>query len=110
MEARPYKVAYMEPGNARNLYSRFFESEDAAREFLTQCQDKGMECLLFKKGQLDPSLESEYGWELMSGGRSRAFLLGQKVSSPKVWIPVLIMLGLFLILRKNNGLPNKLVV
>ena len=106
MTTPPFKVAYMKAGDSARLYSRFFDNETEARQYLSQVQSEGYEALLMKSVVNNEDGNHYYEWELMKTSGSWKYRLGTLIASPNFIVPVAIGLGAYLLLRKNNGLPR----
>jgi hypothetical protein len=102
MPVKTYKVAWMESDDTSKLYSRFFDTESQAREYLNSLEG-GKEGLLFRKLA---DTETYYEWQLLNTPSARKLKLANFVFSPIFMIPLILGVILFLLLRKNNGLPK----
>lgn len=99
----PYKVAWMDSGDSNRLYSNFFSTEQAAKDYGLQLHGQDKDYLIFKK---EKEQEGYYEWSVVPDRQTWKFRLGLFMTSLKFIIPVVLALLVFFLLKKNNGLPR----
>lgn len=92
----------MDSGDTDKLYSRFFDTESEAREY-ERNMEGSKEALIFKKITEEPNY---YEWKLLSSKTSKKFKLANFIVSPIFIVPIVLVIILFMFLRRNNGLPK----
>lgn len=107
MTIPPFKVAYMEPGRAKTLYSNMFDTEQEARDYAAKLNLEGKETLLMRAVQGPEQMDDVqfYEWKLLDGGASFKYRLGIFITSPKFVVPLVLAVIAYLLL-KRNGLPK----
>ena len=107
----PYKVAWMQGADVSILYSRFFYTQTEARQFAQNVVEKGGEPLIMvaKVQPTNEDAQQYYEWELLPGPNVFKIRTATFLTSPKFYVPLILGILIFLLLRKNNGLSRVVV-
>jgi len=103
MDTPPYKVAYMETSSPFRLYSDFFSTEKEARDYASQLRQDGFEAMTFKKESQEGT---HYEWNLLQDRSTWKYRLGIFLTSSNFVVPLVLIIFVYLLLRRGNGLPR----
>lgn len=107
----PYKVAYMMDEDANLLYSNFFYTHAESEAFASKVRAKGgTPIVMVAEYQPDnPTDEQSFVWALLPGPNVFKIRTATFLTSPKFYVPLILGILIFLLLRKNNGLSRVVV-
>jgi len=103
MKVTSHKLAYMDSDNPYRLYSEFFDTDTQAKEREIVLKSEGYDAM---RMNLESSDEGGYVWTIDKSSVSAKYRVGTLVTSTKFIVPLAIGIFVFLLLRKNNGLPK----
>ena len=103
MKVTNHKVAYMEGGDPYNLYSEFFDTESEAIQREQTLKNQGYDAM---RMNLVSAENGNYHWKIDKASTSMKYRLGTMLFSSKVLIPLAILIFAYMLVKKNNGLPN----
>lgn len=103
MVVTSYKVAYMDSDNAYKLYSEFFDTEDQAKQREVILKNQGYDAM---RMNLESNDEGSYVWSIDKSSVSMKYRIGTMLTSTKFIVPLVIVIFAYMLVKKNNGLPN----
>ena len=103
MKVTNFKVAYMDGGDPYTLYSEFFDTESEAIQREQNLKNQGYEAM---RMTLASNEGGNYQWNIDKSSASLKYRIGTLMTSTKVIIPLVILIFAYMLVRKNNGLPN----
>ena len=107
MTSPPFKVSFFKKEDSKTHFSTYFSTENEAKDYANEVKGSGNEVLVYKEVSKDPSGDPPYQeWEMLQYGHRKKFKTIVFLSSPSFYVPLTICLFVYLLLRKNNGLPK----
>lgn len=103
MVVTSYKVAYMDSDDAYKLYSEFFDTEDQAKQREVILKNQGYDAM---RMNLESNDEGSYVWSIDKSSVSMKYRIGTMLTSTKFIVPLVIVIFAYMLVKKNNGLPN----
>lgn len=103
MDTPRYKVAYMETTSPFRLYSDFFDSKAEAQKYASSLRQEGFEAMTFEKAHQEGT---HYEWDLIKDSSTWKYRLGIFLTSINFVVPLVLIIFVYLLLRRGNGLPR----
>lgn len=103
MDTPPYKVAYMETNSPFRLYSDFFSTKAEAQSYASSLRQEGFEAMTFEKVFQEGT---HYEWDLIKDRSTWKYRLGIFLTSSNFVVPLVLIVFVYLLLRRGNGLPR----
>jgi len=103
MVVTSYKVAYMDSDDAYKLYSEFFDTEDQAKKREQILKNQGYDAM---RMNLVSNEAGNYVWSIDKSSVSMKYRIGTMLTSTKFIVPLVIVIFAYMLVKKNNGLPN----
>ena len=103
MDTPPYKVAYMETSSPFRLYSDFFSTKSEAQNYAASLRQEGFEAMTFVKAHQEGV---HYEWDLIKDRSTWKYRLGIFLTSSTFVVPLVLIILVYLLLRRGNGLPR----
>lgn len=103
MDTPRYKVAYMETKSPFRLFSDFFDTQQEAQEYASSLRRDGFEAMTFEKAFQEGT---HYEWDLIKDSSTWKYRLGVFLTSSNFVVPLVLIIFVYLLLRRGNGLPR----
>lgn len=103
MDTPRYKVAYMETSSPFRLYSDFFSTKSEAQNYAASLRQEGFEAMTFVKAHQEGV---HYEWDLIKDHSTWKYRLGIFLTSSTFVVPLVLIILVYLLLRRGNGLPR----